>query len=158
YTSGTTGNPKGVMLTHGNLVSNSEAVLAHSPYGIGDVVLNWLPFSHIYARTVDHYAPMLGGVLVCLADSSETIVRDLEEVQPHRMACVPRFYEKVLTHVGDAEPERWQMELQRIFGSRIQWLSSGGAPLPLPVAQRYGEAGLLILQGYGLTETSPVIS
>lgn len=158
YTSGTTGNPKGVMLTHGNLLSNSESVLALSPYAVGDVVLNWLPYSHIYARTIDHYVTMLAGVLVCLADSADTVLSDLEDVRPMRMAAVPRFYEKVLTHIGDVDATRTRRELRRIFGPRVDWLASGGAPLPLPVAQHFAEAGVLVLQGYGLTETSPVIS
>jgi long-chain acyl-CoA synthetase len=157
YTSGTTGNPKGVLLTHGNLLSNSEAILATSPYRPDDVVLNWLPLSHIYARTIDHYLPILAGVLVCLAESPETVVRDLEEVVPTHMASVPRFYEKVLSLVS-ADPEKARRELRRIFGPRIDWLASGGAPLPVAVAQRYHAAGLLVLQGYGLTESSPVIS
>lgn len=158
YTSGTTGNPKGVMLTHGNLLGNSESVMALSPYRPGDIVLNWLPFSHIYARTIDHYVSLLAGVLVYLADSPETVLHDLEEVQPMRMAAVPRFYEKVLTHIGHADPGKTRRELRRMFGPRVDWLASGGAALPLAVAQRFAEAGFLVLQGYGLTETSPVIS
>jgi long-chain acyl-CoA synthetase len=116
-------------------------------------VLNWLPFSHIYARLVDHYKPMLAGVLVCLAESAETVLRDLGDVWPTHMASVPRFYEKVLAQVGDDDAA-----LRRIFGPRVNWLSSGGAPLPVGVAQRYHAAGLKVLQGYGLTESSPVIS
>src|SRR2546423_1673208 len=80
YTSGTTGNPKGVMLTHQNLLSNAEATLSIAPHQPGDVVLNWLPFSHIYARLVDHYKGLVAGVLTCLAESAETVVDNLEEV------------------------------------------------------------------------------
>ncbi len=159
YTSGTTGNPKGVMLTHGNLLSNSVASLQASPHNPGDVVLNWLPFSHIYARTVDHYAASLvDGVLVCLAESPETLVQDLEEVQPTNFASVPRFYEKVLNAVSGTDPEETARRLRDVFGPRMDWLSSGGAPLPPAVARAYHRAGLLLLQGYGLTESSPVIS
>src|SRR5262249_15768359 len=64
YTSGTTGNPKGVMLTHGNLVSNVRAMLERSGQQAGDVVLSWLPYTHIYARTVDHYSSLVSGVLL----------------------------------------------------------------------------------------------
>ena len=81
YTSGTTGNPKGVMLTHGNLLSNSLAALEVMPYGPGDLVLNWLPFTHIYARTVDHYICMASGTPVALAESADTLVQNLDEVQ-----------------------------------------------------------------------------
>jgi long-chain acyl-CoA synthetase len=159
YTSGTTGNPKGVMLTHGNLLSNSVASLQASPHHPGDVVLNWLPFSHIYARTVDHYAASLvAGVLVCMAESPETLVQDLAEVQPTNFASVPRFYEKVLNAVSGPDPEETARRLRDVFGPRMDWLSSGGAPLPPAVARAFHRAGLMLLQGYGLTESSPVIS
>jgi long-chain acyl-CoA synthetase len=158
YTSGTTGNPKGVMLTHGNLVSNVEAVLASDPVSPDDVQLNWLPFSHIYARTMDHYRLLAGGVLVALADSAETVVRDLAEVQPTHMNSVPRLYEKVLTAVASADPAETRRKLRDVFGPRLKALCSGGAPLPPAVAEAYRDAGILLLQGYGLTESSPVIS
>jgi long-chain acyl-CoA synthetase len=158
YTSGTTGNPKGVMLTHGNLLSNAIASLERAGQKPGDVVLSWLPYTHIYARTVDHYTSLVSGVLLCLAESADTLVRNLDEVQPTHVASVPRFYEKVLTAVASPDPRQMQRRLRNIFGPRIDWMSSGGAPLPLPVARAYKEAGLLVLQGYGLTETSPVIS
>jgi long-chain acyl-CoA synthetase len=159
YTSGTTGNPKGVMLTHANLLSNAVASLAAAPHLPGDVVLNWLPFSHIYARTVDHYAASLvAGTLVCLAESPETLVDDLAEVRPTYFASVPRFYEKVLNAVTSADPEETSRRLRDVFGPRVDWLSSGGAPLPPAIARAYHRAGLMLLQGYGLTESSPVIS
>jgi long-chain acyl-CoA synthetase len=158
YTSGTTGNPKGVMLTHDNLLSNVEGMLARSGQQHGDVVLTWLPFTHIYARTVDHYAMLSSGVLLCVAESAETLVQDLLDVQPTHMASVPRFYEKVLTMVADQDPKIVARRLRDLFGPRVNWLSSGGAPLPAPVARTYVDAGVLVLQGYGLTETSPVIS
>src|SRR5262249_47292938 len=104
YTSGTTGNPKGVMLTHGNLLSNSLATLENQSYPTGSVVLNWLPYSHIYARTVDHYTPLLGGVTVALAVSVDTLVENLAEVHPTHFASVPRFYEKVLSAVASDDP------------------------------------------------------
>jgi long-chain acyl-CoA synthetase len=158
YTSGTTGNPKGVMLTHGNLLSNVWAVLERSGQRAGDVVLSWLPYTHIYARTVDHYSTLGSGVLLCIAESAETLVQDLADVQPTHLASVPRFYEKVLTLVADPDPRVVSQRLRDLFGPRINWLSSGGAPLPHPVARAYADAGVLVLQGYGLTETSPVIS
>jgi long-chain acyl-CoA synthetase len=158
YTSGTTGNPKGVMLTHGNLVSNACAAGEASPATPDDVALTWLPFSHIYARTVDHYQKMIAGMTVCLAGSAETVVQDLADTQPTRMSCVPRFYEKVLAAVTCPDTEETHRRLRKIFGPRMDWLGSGGAPLPLPIAQAYDSAGIRILQGYGLTESSPVIS
>jgi long-chain acyl-CoA synthetase len=158
YTSGTTGLPKGVMLTHGNVVSNALASLAMQTHHPDDVVLNWLPLTHIYARTVDHYTSIAAGLTVALAESAEALVENLAEVQPMRMAAVPRFYEKLLTAVASPDPKETGRRLRRAFGARMEHLSAGGAPLPLPVAQALLDAGLLVLQGYGLTESSPVIS
>jgi long-chain acyl-CoA synthetase len=158
YTSGTTGNPKGVMLTHGNLLSNAFAVQEMSPHGPEDLVLNWLPLSHIYARTCDHYSSIAGGQCVALAESAETVVQDLADVRPTMMASVPRFYEKVLSTVATPDRQKLARRLRDVFGPRIDWLSSGGAPLPVEVARAYHDCGLLVLQGYGLTESSPVIS
>ena len=158
YTSGTTGNPKGVMLTHGNLLSNSLAAREVMPHGPGDLVLNWLPLTHIYARTVDHYICMAAGTPVALAESAETLVQNLADVQPTHFASVPRFYEKVLTAVSTADVEETGRRLRKVFGPRIDWMSSGGAPLPPAIARAYHTAGLLVLQGYGLTETAPIIT
>jgi long-chain acyl-CoA synthetase len=158
YTSGTTGNPKGVMLTHGNLVSNTVSALSVSTHSPEDVVLGWLPYSHIYARTVDHYESIAAGLVLCLAESQETLVQNLAETQPTHMSSVPRFYEKVLTAVASPDPKETARRLRKVFGPRIDWLGSGGAPLPLPIAQAYHDAGILVLQGYGLTESSPVIT
>jgi long-chain acyl-CoA synthetase len=158
YTSGTTGNPKGVMLTHGNLVSNATACLEASPYEPDSILLSWLPFSHIYARLADHYVSLLSGITVCLSETPDTVIQNLAEIQPTHMCAVPRFYEKVLAAVASPDPESTARKLRGLFGRRINWLSSGGAPLPKPVAEAYHAAGLLVLQGYGLTESSPVIS
>jgi long-chain acyl-CoA synthetase len=158
YTSGTTGNPKGVMLTHGNLVSNACACLEASPYEPGSILLSWLPYSHIYARLAEHYQSLVSGVLVCLAESAETVVQNLAEVVPTHLCAVPRFYEKVLAAVASPDPAVTAKKLKMLFGPRINWLSSGGAPLSKPVAEAFHAAGLLLLQGYGLTESSPVIS
>jgi long-chain acyl-CoA synthetase len=158
YTSGTTGNPKGVMLTHGNLVSNAWETMRSSNQGPDGLVLNWLPLSHIFARTVDHYGCLAGGVTLALAPSAETVVENLAELHPTRMAAVPRFYEKVLSAVASTEPGQTARRLRDVFGPRIKWLCSGGAPLPRPVEDAYRAAGLPILPGYGLTESSPVIS
>lgn len=158
YTSGTTGMPKGVMLTHGNLLSNALAMEEGYPREANSVVLSWLPFSHIYARTVDHYLNIVTGSPVWLAVSADTVVENLAEAQPTHISCVPRFYEKVLAAVSNADDVVTGKRLRAIFGPNISWLTSGGAPLPLPVAEAYQRAGLLVLQGYGLTECAPVIT
>lgn len=158
YTSGTTGNPKGVMLTHGNLLSNVEGFFENSRCGFDSVFLNWLPYSHIYARTVDHYHHIRVGAVLCLAESAETLVQNLGEIQPTHMSSVPRFYEKVLTACTCDDPHETGRRLRGVFGPRFDWLGCGGAPLPPAIAKAYHDAGLLLLQGYGLTESSPVIS
>ncbi len=158
YTSGTTGNPKGVMLTHGNLLSNACASLEVQPLNPEHVLLNWLPLSHIFARTVDHYQTLIAGTDLVLAESAETVIENVQEVQPTHLACVPRLYEKVLAACASPDPEVTRKRLRGAFGSRIYWLSSGGAPLPKPIAQVYLDAKLPLYQGYGLTETSPVVS
>ncbi len=158
YTSGTTGTPKGVMLTHGNLLSNSLACIERTGNKPDDVRLSWLPYTHIYARTIDHYASIAAGIRLVLAESAETLVLNLSEVQPMHFSSVPRFYEKVLSTVAAPDAKETGRRLRALFGPRIDWMSSGGAPLPVPVAKAYHDAGVLVLQGYGLTETSPVIS
>ena len=158
YTSGTTGNPKGVMLTHGNLVSNAEAMAQVNPPAADDVLLSWLPYSHIYARTVDHYYSVLTGGVLCLAESMETVLAAIRAVQPTWMTAVPRFYEKVWSAVAQLEPEERRARLGELFGPRIRRLTSGGAPLPRQIADGFFEAGQKLFEGYGLTESSPVIS
>jgi long-chain acyl-CoA synthetase len=158
YTSGTTGNPKGVMLTHWNLLSNALAMTENFDLNQDSIVLSWLPYSHIYGRLVDHYTHLAAACTLCLAESQETLITNLEETQPTSLAAVPRFWEKVLAACLSPDPKETARKLRRVFGPRIQWLNSGGAPLPLHVAQAYTDAGLAMLQGYGLTETSPVIT
>jgi long-chain acyl-CoA synthetase len=157
YTSGTTGNPKGVVLTHGNLLSNAAGTWKVQQ-DVGQLLLSWLPYSHIYARTVDHYLTTLAGMTMALSESIDALVDDLQEIQPTWMTAVPRFYEKVWTKVEHLPPEERTGELWDVFGPNIKQLCSGGAPLPRHVCEGFHEAGLMLLEGYGLTESSPVIS
>jgi long-chain acyl-CoA synthetase len=157
YTSGTTGNPKGVMLTHGNLLSNAETTWEIAFMGSEETLLSWLPYSHIYARTVDHYLTSMGGLTVALS-SVDSLMDDLKRIKPGWLTSVPRVYEKVWNSIGTLNPEARAKAIRTIFGSNMKQLTSGGAPLPKYIAEGFLEAGLPLLEGYGLTETSPVIS
>jgi long-chain acyl-CoA synthetase len=158
YTSGTTGNPKGVMLTHGNLLCNAASTCEISFITIEDTLLSWLPYSHIYARCVDHYLTSIAGVTVALAESVDTLISNLGEIKPQWLTSVPRVYEKVWNSVAALDEETRNAALRSVFGPRIKQLTSGGAPLPRQIAEGFFAAGLPLLEGYGLTETSPVIS
>jgi long-chain acyl-CoA synthetase len=147
-----------VILTHGNLLSNALACSEVQPHRAEDVILSWLPYTHIYARTVDHYSALVDGTTLALSASGEAVVADLADVRPTHMAAVPRFYEKLLAAYAHMTPEQRAKKLRAVFGGRIDWISSGGAPLPNAVAEEYHAAGIQLMQGYGLTETSPVIS
>jgi long-chain acyl-CoA synthetase len=158
YTSGTTGPPKGVMLTHGNLLSNAEAGAQIAGTTADDVVLSWLPYSHIYARTCDIVMSALAGPTLCLAESIETLTANLAEIRPSCMSAVPRFYEKVWANLSALPNESRPAAVKSVFGGRVRHFSSGGAPLPKHVAIGFHEAGMTLMEGYGLTETSPIIS
>ena len=158
YTSGTTGNPKGVMLTHGNLLSNVESMIPIAFLEPDDILLSWLPYSHVYARLTDNYLATGAGITVALAAGIDTLVADLDTIKPTWLTAVPRFYEKIWTGVEALDPDARANRLKTIFGPRIRQLNSGGAPLPRHVCDGFDQAGLPILEGYGLTETSPVIS
>lgn len=158
YTSGTTGNPKGVMLSHGNLLSNAAGTGEISYLEYDDVLLSWLPYSHIYARTVDHYLTSIHGITLALAESVDTLMDNLKQVEPTWLTSVPRVYEKVWSGVALLEPKQQVEAIRTIFGTNMKQLSSGGAPLPKYIADGFEAAGLPLLEGYGLTESSPVIA
>ncbi len=158
YTSGTTGNPKGVMLSHGNLLSNSAAAQRAFQFDCGDVMLSWLPFSHVFARCVDHYATTRMGTTLALAQSHLTLMENLVEIQPMGFTTVPRPMEKVWAQLSVMPPAERKPAAKKIFGARLEYLCSGGAPLPAHVAAGLWDAGVPIFEGYGLTETSPIIA
>jgi long-chain acyl-CoA synthetase len=140
------------------LVTNAAATGKISFMQPDELLLSWLPYSHIYARTVDHYVTTWAGITVALAESIETLVSDLADVQPMWMTAVPRFYEKIWNSVADLTPAKREERLHDIFGPRIRQLTSGGAPLPRNVCEAFHGIGIPLLEGYGLTESSPVIS
>ena len=199
YTSGTTGEPKGVMLSHGNLISNLFAGQAVVQVNENDVSLSYLPLSHAFERLVS-YVDLAHGVTIVFAESMETVGRDLTIVRPTVMTGVPRVYEKFQARIlekGDALPQprralfHWGVDIanakgraltqrrtpsgmlalevaiaeRMVFvkirdgiGGRLRLLASGSAPLPLSVAEFFAGIGLPITEGYGLTETSPIVS
>jgi long-chain acyl-CoA synthetase len=199
YTSGTTGEPKGVMLTHTNLVSNMRSGGDALRVTHEDVALSFLPLSHAFERMVG-YIYLFNGVTVVFAESFDTIARDLTIVRPTVMTGVPRVFEKMHGRVmekGNAAPGvksalfRWavrvgtarahalgqgrtpgplttlqakladRLVLSKIregVGGRLRYLVSGSAPLPVSVNEFFHGAGLPIIEGYGLTETAPILT
>lgn len=158
YTSGTTGEPKGVMLSHANLISNARGTLQAFGHEEGDLRLCWLPLSHVFARTCDLYITLVAGTPLALAESRETVIANCKTVRPTLMCGVPYFFEKVQRTLCEQRRADEPGALANTFGGRIRALTSGGAALPDHVARFYHERGVILVQGYGLTETSPVIT
>lgn len=157
YTSGTTGEPKGVMLTQQNIVSNTRAATEGFEMSPRDRRLNFLPLSHIFARTCDLYTWLEAGYELALAESRESVIADCAAFRPTLLNGVPYFYDKVRRTVldqGSKDPEA----LRNLLGGDIRLCCSGGAALPDHVFDFFWEHDVPLLQGYGLTETSPVIS
>jgi long-chain acyl-CoA synthetase len=199
YTSGTTGEPKGVMLTHSNLVSNLIDSSGHLEFGERDIALSVLPLSHVFERQA-MYMYLHRGMAVYFAESLQTIGPNLREVHPTVLVGVPRIFEKIYARIRERAAEAgklsaallaWSVNVGReyakhqlarrpvpaslklkhsiatklvfskwkaAFGGKIRLLVSGGAALPEDLACIYIGAGIPIVQGYGLTETSPVIT
>jgi len=199
YTSGTTGEPKGVMLTHANLSSNCIDAVGTFEYFPGDIVLSFLPLSHVYERMFD-YSDIFHGVTIAYLDKMEDVAQTLLDVHPTIAAAVPRLFEKTYATIlekghretgtrrrifdwslrvaNSAVPWkahkqsvslwtqlRWQIANKLVYakfregvGGRIRHFFSGGAPLSKELAEFFWSVGITIYQGYGLTESSPVIS
>jgi long-chain acyl-CoA synthetase len=158
YTSGTTAEPKGVMLSQRNLASNALGTLAAFGTQPDDLRLAWLPMSHIFARTCDVYTWVAGGGRLALAEGPDTVTPFCRELHPTLINGVPYFFEKVQRYLVDNGLADQPGVLPTAFGGRLRAACSGGAPLPDHVAHFYNERGVLLGQGYGLTESSPVIT
>lgn len=200
YTSGTTGEPKGVMLTHKNIVSNIKA--AHEIFNIdeNDIFLSFLPLCHIFERMGGYYTAFSAGGIIAYAESIEKIASNMEEIKPTIMTAVPRLFERMYSRIKrnvESQPEKkqkifnWGIEIGKEYqtarksgmpvpiflnlkykladklvfsklrqktGGRLRFFISGGAALARELGIFFEAAGLLIIEGYGLTESSPVIS
>ncbi|MGH9315302.1 MAG: AMP-dependent synthetase/ligase [Vicinamibacterales bacterium] len=185
YTSGTTGEPKGVMLTHANLASNMQASVETLRVADEDVALSFLPLSHAFERLVA-YVYLSSGTTLVFAESIDTLARDIAAVRPTVMTAVPRVFEKLharITEKGSTGPLikrllfKWairkarrgglftgladRLVLRKIregLGGRLKFLVSGSAPLSKEIAEFFQACGFNVLEGYGLTEASPVLT
>lgn len=199
YTSGTTGKPKGVMLSHNNMLTNAYAALQCSDFGRNDLFLSFLPMSHTLERTAGYYLTVMAGAQVAFARSIPQLGEDLVAIRPTVMISVPRIYERVygsiktklaagpaarrklfelavavgwarFEHQQGRGPWKPSFLLWPVFdrlvahkvmarlGGRLRAAISGGAALSPDIAHLFIGLGLPILQGYGMTETSPVVS
>ncbi len=154
FTSGTTGQPRGVMLSHVNLTSNAVALCEAVGSDANETRLCFLPLSHIYARTCDLYTWLYRGSRLVLAESRDTIIRDCQLAEPSVINGVPYFYQKIAQQLHDAEPGA----LLRLFGGQLKRCYCGGAAIAPEVEALFERQGLPILTGYGLTEASPAVS
>jgi long-chain acyl-CoA synthetase len=146
------------MLTHGNLVSNTLATIGAFGIQPSDLRLCFLPLSHIFARTCDLYTWIARGSELGLAQSRETILHDCVRLGPTMLNGVPYFYERVHRYLVQQGLADKPGSLLRILGGQVRLCCCGGAALPDNLYDFWRQHGIPLLQGYGLTETSPVIS
>ena len=158
YTSGTTGEPKGVMLSQGNLASNACSMSAVYGMESDDLRLNFLPLSHIYARTCDFYAWIAGQGELALAENRDTVIADCRMLKPTMLNGVPHFYDRIYRHLTAQGQDLEAHHLRQMLGGRIRKCGSGGAALPDHLSDFFHHNDVPLYQGYGLTETAPVLA
>ena len=158
YTSGTTGEPKGVMLSQRNLASNALGAIEAFGRQDDDLRLNFLPLSHVFARTCDLYCWLAGGTRLAIAESRETVIADCHAVHPTLLNGVPHFYDRVYRGLAEKKVADSPGAARAALGGAVRSCCSGGAALPDHLFDYFHSQGVPLLQGYGLTESSPVIS
>ena len=158
YTSGTTGPPRGVMLTQKNITANAVAMADALDTGELETRLLLLPLSHIYARTCDLYCWIYRGSRLVIAESRDTALRDCKLAKPTVINAVPYFYQKVADGLRGGAANVDAATLRAALGGAVTMLYCGGAALAAEVERFFAERGLPVLCGYGLTEASPVIT
>jgi long-chain acyl-CoA synthetase len=160
YTSGTTGRPRGVLLSQRNLASNAAALADAHGSSQDQTRLCILPLSHIYARTCDLYTWVYRGSRLVLAENRDTLTRDCQLAKPTALSAVPYVYQRIAERVRTAAPapQHEEATLRAALGGNIQRLSCGGAPLAPHLDAWYAERGMRVLSGYGLTEAAPVVT
>ncbi len=199
YTAGTTGDPKGVMLTHRNFASNIAGSAQVIPIDETDLLLSFLPLCHVFERMAGYYTATACGATIAYAEGIETIADNMGEVKPTIITTVPRLFERIYNRLAkqiESSPAArrrifyWAVETGRRYraakrrgqvpvtlgirhalasrlvfsrirertGGRIRYFVSGGAALPRELGEFFEAAGIIIIEGYGLTESSPVIS
>ncbi len=156
YTSGTTGRPKGAMLSHRYILNSLESLRQSVPIFDTDIALSYLPGCHVAERISGIYNRLYNGTPAYFVDDLSRLYQYMLEVKPTVFASLPRFFEKIhaalLSEPGAASAGFPAKKVNDAFGGRMRLLTSGGAPLPNEIAQFFADAGLPTLQAYGLTE------
>ena len=156
FTSGTTGKSKGVMLTQRNIAENATCLdMGYEP---GMVILSVLPIHHAYCLSMDIMKCLYTGSVICINESLMRMVKNIQIFQPHIMLMVPLMIETLARKLEDAQGLPPEVVRKVVFGENLHTICSGGAYLDPSMIDLFGKYGIKVLQGYGMTECSPVIS
>lgn len=157
YTSGTTGKSKGVMLTHSNIATNIQAVTFDMEPG--EASLSVLPIHHAYCLIMDWFKGLQLGTTICINDSLMHMVKNMGIFKPRIMLMVPLMLETVYKKLAAADPNIPKSVIaENVFGGNLEIIFTGGAHLEPFYIEKFSEYGVLVLEGYGMSECSPVIS